>query len=507
MNNENKHASVEDVPDCVFFPWETHIQINNEVRLDVPDEMPSPYQALMRLARVEREEDIGRNGPAYAATTVERGYKTPDHLKLFETLFGRDSLRVAADVLPYYPELTRATIRSLAELQGVKEDRNREEEFGRIPHEVRSPEDPIAQRLTRELGWEWPYYGEVDATPDFIRTFSAYVKQIENPRAFCEETYVDIAGNECRLQDSFKRAVQWVEMKLDSNEEGLLEFCSVLPGGIKNQAWKDSWDAYHHSDGTLANHDKGIASIEVQVSAYEALMDAADMYEELFDRRDRARELRDQAVRLKTKILHWFWTEEKGGYFVLGTDRDNEGNLRQLNIRTSNMGHILNSRILEGDDPEIARKREAVVVQLFSPELLCAGGIRTLASDEALFRPGAYQCGSSWPWDTHYIAKGLRRLGYEDKAGDLDARLLRVVRVTHMLPENVRGDIDDVIRMNTRSITVWDTRNNCANKVEQPPQEIQAWTVAAIIDIMEAARRKYSRQRHEFAEAAELAAA
>src|SRR5690606_30664910 len=125
-----------------------------------------------------------------------------------------------------------------------------------------------------------------------------------------------------------------------------------------NQVWKDSPDAYHHSDGTLANHTSGIASIEVQTTAYDALLDAALLYEDYLNTPDIAYTLREQAEELRSTILNEFWTDEKGGYFVLGTDRDELGNLRQLKVRTSNMGHTLNSRLLAGNDPYITDRRQ-----------------------------------------------------------------------------------------------------------------------------------------------------
>ena len=258
-----------------------------------------------------------------------------------------------------------------------------------------------------------------------------------------------------------------------------------MPKGIENQVWKDSWDAYHHADGTIANHTRGIASIEVQVSAYDALLDAALIYENVLDDPQKATSLRERAAKLKQTILTLFWTDEKGGYFVLGTDRDDNNTLRQLRVRTSNMGHTLNSRLLDGDDPEIVQKREAVIRHLLSPEMLNVSGIRTLASDEVRFRPGAYHNGSVWLWDTHHIARGLRRHGYLEQTYDLDERLLNIIEVTKMFPEYVRGDNGPTPITNSVTITLWDELHQRKNVLEQPPQEVQAWTVAAILAIKE----------------------
>ena len=448
---------------------------------------PSSLKQILRLTRANDDHAIGATGPSMAAIALDAqdlgdtDGDTPDHLRLYEALFGRDSLRVAIDLISSYPELARATVLELAHLQGLEDHTEREEELGRIVHESRDSSDPIAQILTKERGWQWPYYGSVDATPEFIRTLTAYCQKSEENAAFLSQTYTDRHGKERTISHALEMSLAWIIRRLNSNVEGLLEYRSVIPYGIENQVWKDSWDAYHHADGTIANHTKGIASIEVQVTTYDALIDAAELFEDILDQPDRAKDLRNLAKHLRDAIFYYFWTEDKGGYFVLGTDRDENGHLRQMKIRTSTMGHVLNSRLLKGDHPIVVRMREAIVKQLFSPEMLNVSGIRTLASDEVRFRSGAYHNGSVWLWDTHHIAKGLRRLGYYDLAMDLDKRILNVARTTKMYPEYVRGDFSDTPSINMHTITVWDDINKRENKVEQPPQEVQAWTVAVIL--------------------------
>lgn len=464
----------------LLLPVITH---DERVAVDVP----SSLAQMLRLTRATHPEEIGKFGPSVAALALEATAlatntdDTPAHLRLYEVNFGRDSLRVAIDLISSYPELARATTLRLAELQGLEDNLEREEEMGRILHEARDIDDPIAKDLTEHLGWGWPYYGSVDATPEFIRTLTAYCQRSEENRAFLSQEYTDRHGNRQTISHALELALAWITRRLSSNPEGLLEYKAAIPKGIENQVWKDSWDAYHHADGTIANHDKGIASIEVQVTTYDALIDAAELFEDALDQPERAQELRAQAERLKQTVLSLFWTEDKGGYFVLGTDRDEHNQLRQLKIRTSNMGHTLNSRILKGNDPEITRMREAVMRHMLSPELLNVSGIRTLASDEYRFRPGSYHNGSVWLWDTHHIAKGMRRLGYSEEADEIDRRLLNVVETTRMFPEYVRGDDSGTPTINQQTIIVWDEISQRENKVEQPPQEVQAWSVAVIL--------------------------
>ena len=457
------------------------------------DQVPSSLEQMMRLTRASQPNDIGKHGPSVAALafeTLSNDTLAPDHLKLYEVVFGRDSQRAAIDLISSYPELARSTVVALAEFQGLTFDHAREEEPGRIVHEARDANDPIAQKLTQELGWDWPYYGSVDATPEFIRTLAAYCQRTEENRAFLTHEYTDKNGDTRTITHAFEMALEWIERRLSLNKEGILEFQSVIPKGIENQVWKDSWDAYHHADGTLANHQNGIASIEVQVTTYDALIDAAELYEDVLDQPVRAEALRLRADILRQTIFDIFWCEEKGGYFVLGTDRDENNNVRQLKIRTSNMGHTLNSRLLEGDRPDVVTKRQAVLRHMLSKELLNHSGIRTLASDEYRFRPGSYHCGSVWLWDTHHIAKGMRRLGYHEEADEIDRRLLNVIDETRVFPEYVRGDDAPVSHINHHTIVLWDEINQRENKLEQPPQEVQAWTVAAILAIKKRLSRR-----------------
>jgi glycogen debranching enzyme len=283
------------------------------------------------------------------------------------------------------------------------------------------------------------------------------------------------------MADALMSAVDWLLSRTNNNPEGLLESKTTLPHGIENQVWKDSWDSYFHKDGQLANHDKGVASIEVQRLAYDALLDAAHVFEKELHHPDKAKEVRARADQIRQSIFAHFWTSNKGGYFVLGTDRDTNGKLRQLEVRASNMGHLLHSRLLVGNDPQIVAYREAIIRQLFSPEMLAPSGIRTLASNEVRFRPGAYHNGSVWLWDTHLIAKGLRRHDYLRLANVLSDRLLAVVDATHAFPEFVRGDNSPRPTLNNRIVDVWDDTYQRVNRIEQPPQQVQAWSVAAIL--------------------------
>ena len=454
-----------------------------------PSRAPSSIKELQRLAGAKNGAGVGEFGPVLASLSLDGHDGGPENHR-YEAVFGRDSLRAAIDLIGPYPKLARTTLLTLARNQGVAYDASREEEPGRIPHEIRDPAvDPKARELTREQGWGWPYYGEVDGTPEFIRTLAEYCRVADDADELWRQTYVGRDSKTHTVADAFQAAVDWIERRMSANKEGLLEYKRAFAGGIENQVWKDSPDSYFHADGTLANHNQGIASVEVQRVVYDALLDAAELFEQRLGDSGRAQALRDRAEHLGLAIMDLFWTDERGGYFVLGTDRDGEGHLRQLKIKTSNMGHLLHSRLLEGDDPLVASRREAIIRQLFSKDMLGLNGIRTLAADEVRYRPGSYHNGSVWIWDNYVITQGLSQLGYHSLAHAVNDRLLADINSTHRFPEYLRGDNDPNARLNTLLVDVYDHTNDFLNHLEQPPQDIQAWSVAAILAIKIRRRR------------------
>ena len=145
------------------------------------------------------------------------------------------------------------------------------------------------------------------------------------------------------------------------------------------------------------------------------------------------------------------------------------------------MGWLLGSRLLDGAEREPRRRR--IVELLLGDELLAEGGIRTLSSREARFRPRAYHNGNVWAFDTYLISLGLEHRGFHDEAKDLQQRVATACRRTHRFPEFVAGDEPGAPLIAKRIVDVYDSVNDRVNRVEQPPQEIQGWTVAAMVAI------------------------
>lgn len=444
-----------------------------------PGEMAIDGLHLSATEELKRLTGGNFRGPIMAALPSVEHVNDPE-FNLYGTVFGRDTLRVDLNVVNNHPELVRHNLLLLASSQGTEYDVYREEEPGRIAHEVRDPAtDKIAQQLTRDRHWEWPYYGAVDTTPEYIRTLTAYCKAGPNNYEILGQVFTDKDGHERKVINALDASVEWITRRMDDNPEGLLEYKPAFLGSIENQVWRDSWDSFSRADGSLANTNQGIASLDVQRAAMDALLDAADIYE-YNNQAYRTGELRARASQLKKMIIDKFWVD-KGGFFAIGTDRDGAGYLRQLDVCSSDMGHVLHSSLLD-DNAEL---RDLVVKRLFQRDMLSQNGIRTLSSNEVRFRPGAYHNGSVWAWDNYLIAQGLQKHGYFLLANVINKVLLDGVAATNRFPEFWRGDLDDQppYQLNTQKVVVWDEKYQRANTVEQPPQDIQAWTVGAIYAI------------------------
>jgi glycogen debranching enzyme len=105
----------------------------------------------------------------------------------------------------------------------------------------------------------------------------------------------------------------------------------------------------------------------------------------------------------------------------------------------SNMGHLLTSGLLEGDEP--AR----IAARLGSSGMTSGWGLRTLSSESGGYNPLSYHCGAVWPHDTAIAAWGLARTGNAEAATALLRGLVRAAPTfNYRLPELFSGFSSDV---------------------------------------------------------------
>ena len=308
----------------------------------------------------------------------------------YSALFGRDALITAYEALAVNPDLAWMVLRKLAELQGKSEDDDREEEPGKILHELRVGEMAHAGEIPHT-----PYYGSIDATPLWLMVLASTYAWTAHRRALEE------------LWPNALACLEWIDRYGDRDGDGYVEYEKRSPRGLDNQGWKDSQDAIVHPDGTKANGP--IALVEVQGYVYDAKSRVADLARAMDDDA-LADRLEKEAEDLKERFNRDFWME-KERYYALALDGDKQ----PVRTITSNAGHALWSHIADQD------KAVRVAERLLSPRagLSSGWGVRTLAAGQRPFDPIGYHRGTVWPHDNALIAHGLRRYELDEKAIEL----------------------------------------------------------------------------------------
>lgn len=303
----------------------------------------------------------------------------------YSTIFGRDGIITAIQMLWCAPYIAKGVLQTLASLQADRIDPAADAQPGKILHEMRGGE-------MANLG-EVPfkrYYGSVDATPLFVVLAGLY-----HERTGDLETIRQIWPN-------IVAALAWINDFGDVDGDGFVEYQRMRETGLGNQGWKDSSDSIFHADGRLAHGP--IALVEVQAYVYAAKRGAANLARCLADDALADRLERD-ADRLRSDFEQAFWIEEIGTY-ALALD----GPKSACAVRSSNAGHCLFARIASPERAELVGK------QLVGPAFFSGWGVRTIAAGEARYNPMSYHNGSVWPHDNAMIALGLGRYGMKHEA-------------------------------------------------------------------------------------------
>ena len=301
----------------------------------------------------------------------------------FSALFGRDSIITASQTLMLNPQIAKETLQLLATYQGKTDDDWREEEPGKILHELRLGELARCQEIPHT-----PYYGTVDATPLWLMLYAEYYAWTH-----------DVETLE-QLWSKAVLAMDWIDRNI--RETGYLSYYQKSKGGLANQGWKDSGDCIVNRKGELATGP--IALCEVQAYVYAAKLRLAEIAR-LKKRIDLSDRWTEEARNLKLRFNRDFWMEDQD-FCALALD----GNGQQVDSITSNPGHCLHLGIFT---PE---KAYSVAERLRAPDMFNGWGIRTLNSLSPAYNPMGYHIGSVWPHDNSLIALGLRSLGLVDQA-------------------------------------------------------------------------------------------
>lgn len=299
--------------------------------------------------------------------------------------FGRDALITSLQTLALNPELAIGSLRFLAQHQGTRVDRSREEEPGKILHEMRFGELANLRQIPHT-----PYYGSVDATPLFLVTLVELLRWTAD---------VDLLSE---LSPNIVAALRWIDEFGDMDGDGLVEYVQHSRLGVRNQGWKDSWDSLIEDYGEPA--PLPAALVEVQGYVYQAKAGLARILRRL-GRLGEAEALENQATVLRARFEDLYWMPDVS-FYAQALDRDK----RQVTAVSSNPGHCLWSGIVGKERARLLTER------LVAPDMFSGWGIRTLSSRASSYNPMSYHNGSVWPHDNSIIAAGMRRYGFRDEA-------------------------------------------------------------------------------------------
>jgi glycogen debranching enzyme len=332
-------------------------------------------------------------------------------LPWFMTVFGRDSVFTSYQALPFVPELAATTLRNLALNQGTRVDDFRDEEPGKIPHEIRFGELTAFEERPHS-----PYYGAADATALFLILLDEY------------ERWTGDAQLVRDLESEARAALAWIDDYGDRKGDGWISYNRRnTETGLENQCWKDSWNSILFADGTLSKLPR--ATCELQGYAYDAKRRCARLARVFWEDPELADRLEREAEAFKRRFNDEFWLPDRE-YFALAIDGDG----RKVDSLTSNIGHLLWSGIVDED------KAAACVRHLMSDRLFSGWGVRTMAEGEVGYNPIGYHVGTVWPHDNSLIAMGLTHYGYRAEAARIAAGIFAAATYfRERLPEAFAG--------------------------------------------------------------------
>jgi glycogen debranching enzyme len=339
-------------------------------------------------------------------THTEEGSYVAAGIPWYVALFGRDSLITSRFAMMYNPAIARESLKILAKYQGQENNPDRDEEPGKILHEMRVGELARLGEIPHT-----PYYGSVDSTPLFIITLYEYFKWTHDLEVLCE------------LWPHALKAMAWIDHNLQQNAQGYSTYRSMCQRGILQQGWKDSHDSVMDEFGVVGQPPIALSEVQGYVYMAKTMMGRlADFMEE----KELRQRLKQECLEFRKRFNSHFWMEDLEFCALALDERGNP-----FRVIASNPGHCLETGLFYD------ALADQMMNRLMSADMFNGWGIRTLSSNTAAYNPMSYHNGSIWPHDNAMIARGFARQNRPDLVERIFTGLFEAARHMHYrrLPE------------------------------------------------------------------------
>lgn len=350
----------------------------------------------------------------------------------------------------------------------------RNEAPGKLFHEHRDHDDPLAHTIAGITGCAWPWFAADDVTGDGAN----YVMELAmSSPSILDRRVMQPDGREITYRDAVRDALAWQLRRMeDSGRHLILSTHLPRPAGSTwmppiGSVWKDSPDGFVRADGTLPTGP--VALVEVQCILYRSLRVGARLG--LLEDGDAL------AEKVRADFFETFWVDdEAGGFPGYFAELDGSGGrLVVAPVAASSLIDTLDSGLLDG--PDMTERLRAVMRHLYDPALGLRGtlGVRSLSVESPHYYPSGGDKGAIWPYLNDRLATAAAERGFHHCAHLDDVLTRRICAATGAVPEFV-PDADEPAFDRVR-VRVWRRRpERYLTTAIEPAKPWQLWSLGAL---------------------------